>query len=766
MQDGFQSVEKYGSDGSSLDVESQQREDQILDRFDSGDDADWLALSRDAYETSTTYFDANIRRQIEKNISLYRSKHPAGSKYHNETYKFRSKVFRPKTRASIRRHEAAATLAFFSTQDMVSCSAENHNDEKSVAGAKIGKNWLDFRLEHSIRWFQTLIGAYNDAMINGIVISRQEWIYEEEETKEKIPKIENGLVVINDDGSPITTTISRYEIKKDTPDIVLIPIENFRFSTAADWRDPVGTSPFLIEMIPMFVQDVLERANSVNSKTGEAKWKNVDDDTLLSARQTGDYDTTRLVREGKREDPKDQTHKVKMFDVVWVHRNIVRKGGTDYMYYTLGTEFLLSDPVPLEDVFLHGRPYVVGSTLIEPHRNYPSGLPELTQELQVEANDLANQRLDNIKLILNKRYRAKRGSNVDWRALKTSVPGGIILMDDLNDVVPEEFSDVTGSAYQEQDRVNVDFDEIIGQFSMGSVQTNRSLNETVGGMNIAADDSSAIVEYQLRVFTETWVENVLRQLIRMGQKYETDEKVLSVVGGDVTIEDDKAPSTPPPDPNAPPVPPEAPKPMKPQEISELMDEAYSVRIAIGYGATSPHKRIEKLTLGLATIAQFMPDQLQSLKGNAIKQEIFGALGYRDGSRFFEEKQDANPEMAQLQQQVQELTQIIESKKAEKEAEGQVKLQIAQMKEQGDMQRMQMKLAADGQLSQLTTQINYIQQQIAAEKNDIARGQLILQQDALEFKKRDRELELLAADNDKMSGVLMRDDYGMVPAAEG
>ncbi len=307
-------------------------------------------------------------------------------------------------------------------------------------------------------------------------------------------------------------------------------------------------------------------------------------------------------------------------------------------------------------------------------------------------------------------------------------------MDNLEDVVAEEFHDVTSSAYQEQDRVNVDFDELVGNFSMSSVQTNHHLQETVGGMDIASDDSNVLTEYQLRVFTETWVEPMLRQFITMGQKYETDQKVLRIVGEGAD----------------------------PQTVVSLMDTAYGIKVAVGYGATSPQKRIEKISIGLKTIGEFLPQMLQKINAEEVTREVFGALGYKDGSRFFTSSDEENPEVAELRGQVQQLQQQLESGAAEKQAESQGKLQIAQIKDQGDTQRLQLKLQAEADISRLDIQIKYIKEQIAAEKNDIARGELILQQDALEFKKRETEINLLTQENDRISSVLERDDYGMVP----
>jgi len=699
---------------------------------------DWIAIARDAYETSTSYLDNNIRKQIEKNLALFRSKHPSGSKYYSDSYKYRSKVFRPKVRSMIRRHEAAAAVAFFGTLDVVNCLPENPADDNSVKGAKISKNWLTYHLDHSIPWFQTLIGAYQDAMTSGVVISRQEWLYETEDfdVDEHVFGLDN-LVMVDEDGEPVLQTITKTRSKIDKPDVGVVPLENFRFASGADWRDPIGTSPYLIEIMPMFAIDVKQRMKVADDKTGEAKWLLLTDGQIQSAMKSGEFDSTRAAREGKRTDSKDESHQLSLYDIVWVHRNIVKIDNDDMIFYTLGSGELLSEPVPLIEVFKQGRPYVMGSCLIETHRIYPSGLPELSQDLVTETNDLANQRLDNIKLILNKRYKARRNASVDWKALTTSVPGGVILMDDLDDVKEESFSDVTGSAYQEQDRINVDFDELVGAFSTGSVQTNRSLNETVGGMSMALDDSNIITEYQLRVFTETWVEPVLNQLMEMGKVYETDERVLKLIGEGTESE----------------------------QTSELMDTNYSVKVAVGFGATSPHKRVERLVTGIKTIGEVLPGAIDTIDQDEVMKEIFGSLGYRDGDRFVtkpEGGQEEDPRIKQLTQVVQELQQQISTDQIRYDTQ----VKIAQIKDQGDTQRKQLALVAERELADLDVKIKYIKEQIAAEKNDIARGELILQQETLQFKKRDRELELLTNENDRLSSVLMNDRYGMVPAAEG
>ena len=61
---------------------------------------DYLKLSKDAYETAVSYVDTNYRKQWDNSIRAFNNKHPVGSKYLSESYKYRSKNFRPKTRLS------------------------------------------------------------------------------------------------------------------------------------------------------------------------------------------------------------------------------------------------------------------------------------------------------------------------------------------------------------------------------------------------------------------------------------------------------------------------------------------------------------------------------------------------------------------------------------------------------------------------------------------------------------------------------------------
>lgn len=586
---------------------------------------DWLQLAKQSYDSSTSYVDNNFRKKWEDSLRMFQSKHPADSKYNSEAYKHRSKIFRPKFRSAERKNEAAAAAAFFANQDVVSITATNPAKQESQASADILTEILNYRLSKTIPWFQTLIGGIQDAQVMGAVCSYQYWKYKDEVLVTGYePELDEYGMIKYDGDKPVMKPVKERVIKDDKPCVELIPLENIRIDPGANWTDPVNSSPYFIWMIPMYICDIKEQMETVDEKTGMPKWKKADDGVLRSA-VNQKYDSTRQAREGKREDSKQADKPVTEFEIAWVHLNIIRKDGDDYVYYTIGTEYLLSDPKLLKEVYFHGiRPFVMGVAVIETHKIIPSGMAELGDGLQKEANEIVNQRLDNVKLVLNKRWIVKRGSQVDLKSLVRNVAGSVTLANEVSDVQEINWPDVTSSAFAEQDRINVDYDELLGNFSSGSVMTNRKMGETVGGMGMIASGANQMTEYLIRTFSETWVEPVLRQLVKLEQAYETDEVILTLAGESAQL-------------------------FQKYGISEvndsLLNQDLTVTVNVGIGATDPNMKMQKFMGGMNALMQL--SQVPGINKEEVTKEIFGLMGYKDGKRFFGDKQ---PDQKKLQMQ--------------------------------------------------------------------------------------------------------------------
>ena len=627
----------------------------------------WLMMARDAYQTSTDWFDSNIRSQMERNLDNFHSRHPSGSKYHTAPYRNRSKLFRPKTRASERKFGAAVAKAFFGNNEVVSVAAQNQLDPAAVASSNINKEMLQYRLDNTIPWYLTLIGAAQDAYVTGIVISRQYWQYETQ-------SIFDGSY-LGPDGEEVPNF--RTQKIKDQPDIKLIPIEFFRFDPGANWRDVVGTSPYLVEVIPMYLMEARRNMLGPDDDMAiEGKWRYLTDGELLSAGGV-DNDSISRVREGRRADPRDnRPTATNDFDIVPVHRNIIKNpvDNQDYMYYTAGTSHMLSDPVPMNRQYPHLSPgerdYTVGFSVVESHKAYPSGKVQLTESIQAAANHLQNQRFDNVQLALNKRYVIRRGSSVDLTALRNSVPGGVYEVDDVNaDIREEQTTDVTSSSYNEQDRLNADFDDLGGQFNSGSVSTNRQLGETVGGMAMLRGDADAMTEFDATTFGLTWATPALKQVMKLIQHYESDETLIMVAASNVQ---------------------DLNYPMD-QISDELLKKNLLLNIRIGTGATDPLSRVNNLRLGMESLSAF-PTIMGRINEDEVAKEIFNAVGYSDGSRFLIEDEEG-PSVEELMAQVEEMSPYYEeaqAKMALEQQKGEQALKLEQIRQEGARQLQAMK----------------------------------------------------------------------------
>jgi hypothetical protein len=713
----------------SVSVEQMDNDTPLVEDF-------WLRIAREAYEDSSDWVDSNLREQWEKSISLFNSKHPPGSKYNTGAYEKRSRFFRPKTRTAVRNLQSAMAVAFFTNEDVLSVQPRNPNDLEQVAAAAVSQSIMQYRLTNTIPWFQTMSAALQDAAVQGVCISHQYWEYEEQE--ESYINVDNqNRPIMDDSGSPVIT--KQKSSVKDKPVIELISPENIRIDPASHWHDPIESSPYVIHLIPMYIQDVRQ-------KMEDGEWIDIPVEELLASENNEDDNTTRLVRDQPREDRLDNDAgygDIDSYKIIWVHKNIIKKEGIDWCYYTAGIDAILSEPKTLQEMYpwlrSGERPYVMGYTNVESHRIYPAGTVELTQELQAAANDIWNQRFDNVRLAMNKRYHIRRDRNIDLDALFRSVPGGAVEMDDPDaDVRVIDTRDVTGSAYAEQDRINMDFDELQGNFSTSTVQGARSLNETVGGMSLMASNSGTVTEYVLRTFSETWVERVLKQMMRLEQYYETDTVILELAGDAAAQVNEQFQGA----------------------VDDLLKYEVLLKVNVGISATDPLRKVQNLVSGIQMLGE-LPGFAQSLNVPEVVKEVFGQLGYKDGERFVNMEED--PRIAELTAQLEQMQMYIESEQGKL----QNRLMVEQMKQQGNLEAANLKHGAEIRMKEMEGQLKYLDLQLKQEDVATRRAELMLQREALINQIADTELqrqEEMVAEGDV--GVMARNDYNQIPYAVG
>jgi hypothetical protein len=660
------------------------------------DEATAARVGREIWSASTNWINSSKRAQWGDSLRAFQSRHPSGSKYLSGDYRFRSTMFRPKTRAMVRRDEAATASAFFSNEDVVSIQAEDDDDPRQQASAEILKALLQYRLTKTVPWFLTLVGARQDAEVMGICVGKADWEYDERFIRSEKRQVmgTDGMPVWDDKrGKVMMEDVDLYEKVKDQPRVTLLAPENFRFEPGCDWRNPVKSSPYLVEMDPVYIQEALERMES--HRGAPAAWKRVAASALRGATDTDD-DTTRRSREAGRVPGKDDdAWKPRDFDICWTRINIVKWGGQDWWYRTLGSSGeILEPPRPLKEVHLHGeRPYVVGTVVLETHKTYPSSKVELTKDLQRAANQDWNSRFDAVMLGLQPRQFVREGSGADINDLRAFMPAKVVMLKGRpgeplqNDVTWDRPPPVDGASFQEQDRINLDWDDLTGAFTNSSVQASQIQQQSATGMNLMSGEASGLNEYELRLFAETWVDPMIRLLVKLEQAYETDPVILAIAGKKAQLFQKYGVS---------------------QIDDDLLNQEVTTRVNVGIGATNPALKLKNFAAGAQILgAIFGPSAAMGANFEEVAGEVFALLGYKDGKRFFQPGYD--PRVNMLQQQIQKLQKGQHGQQGGPAGDPQ-RLQAAQVTSQGKLQEAQIKAQTEEKVAQIEAHSDQMSEQ--------------------------------------------------------
>jgi hypothetical protein len=569
------------------------------------DDAFWIGLASVNLATGQNYQNAALTNQWERNADHFNNKHYRRSAYTSKLYAGRSRLFRPLTRSVERSGAAQFAAAMFSNLEIIDITPENGGDPEQLASARMIKHIMKYRLEKTIPWYLTALGAWQDTRVYGPCATYTTWEYREQKVE-----AEKGE----------SSEFTEAEVLSDKPVIEMIPPEGLIVDPACDWRDPINSSPYVLRLVPMYVVDVEDRMNDSDESKAEP-WLTLTREQILSA-GTDRYNQVRQAREGDNRPDKFDSQDRPEFKIVMAIENYVRLDGKEWVYWTIGSN-LLTQPIPLKKAYPVGRrPITYGFSVIEAHKYSPSSPTELISQLQMAINDTANLRMDNVRLALNKRYILRRGSAIDLDALMASVPGGGIYTNDPErDVKVVTTSDVTASSYKEQERLETESNDITGSFTGSSIQNNRALNETVGGMEMLAEGSNAISEFDIRTFAETFMKPQLELLMAYIRMNETDDVLLNMafqeglkVAGFEAAEGETEEET------------------KTRLIERMRKDAMTLRVNVGLGATSPQRKSDTLTRTVNTIAQ-NEKQAARIDWDEVTLEQFAANGYGDGKRF-------------------------------------------------------------------------------------------------------------------------------------
>lgn len=594
------------------------------DGDDRPSEQDFLRIVSDAEQQAQLYSNQVNRKSWTRSYRAYQQQHFVGSKYSSPEYANRSKLFVPKTRAAVRKDLAALSASLFGSIDAVTCVPGNEADPRQKASAAVVQELVNYRTDRSsgkasIPWFHVALGARQTSLLTGICLSKQYWKLELRKSGTEKAFHDDGTTPMVDEETGEHMERDVFKPHIDRPDICLFPPENFSIDPAADWTNPAQDAAYILLKYPMRIDEIRSKQNDPRNP-----WRNLSDTQLRGAIQAKANMDQASIRRSREQglDRYDETQTGQQFDVLWVYETFVRVGGTDWTYFSIGSQHLLTDPKPVEEVYpeqFGERPLVMGYGAFEAFRIFPMSAVESWSMLQMESNDLRNLVLDALKQNVMPVTKVRRGRSIDLDQLKRRGQGSAIMVNDKDDVTWERPPEPPATAHAMKQMLDIEFDDLAGQQNYGTVADNNALGKTLGGLKLAAGAANAVQEFDQRVFIETWCEPVLAQLVRLEQYYESDPVILGLCGDRAQL-------------------------MVKYGINEIDDELIenevAIRVNIGLGAGDPQQRLAKFQMAAQVVGPVLQQSPEFLSGKkefdteAIMAEVFGAVGYRDGGRRF------------------------------------------------------------------------------------------------------------------------------------
>ncbi len=177
------------------------------------------------------------------------------------------------------------------------------------------------------------------------------------------------------------------------------------------------------------------------------------------------------------------------------------------------------------------KPFVAATFSPLPFEFYGQGVPEVMEDLQKILNDLANSRLQNIKLVVNRMWLMAIGA-VDKRDL-VSKPGGIIPVNSQEfdkAIRPLPTPDVTSSAYNEQEIIQQAIQNATGasDYVRGNA-SDISPNQTATEVMKKTEMASSRFAFVFRLMADQSIKEIARLFMSLLQQYMTEEKSIKIL---------------------------------------------------------------------------------------------------------------------------------------------------------------------------------------------------------------------------------------------
>lgn len=357
------------------------------------------------------------------------------------------------------------------------------------------------------------------ALIYGTAIGKTFWDYTAKKRTRQVPVFE---MVVDEyyRETPQQTGWEEEEYDRiimDDPNFEVVPIYDF-------YVDPAATS---IEDARFCIQKKLMTRKQIEELEDNGVYKIPDDLPQQGSGQGDDAKQIDLDRTNARDENPTTNGIDSKFEILeyWEDNRVI---------VVADRQYILRDE---KNPYDHKRiPYIAAPFSPLPFEFYGIGIPMIMGDLQDILNDLANSRLENIKLSINKMWLRRPGSVADDQ-LKTR-PGGVIDVNgDLNNSIrPLEFPDVTGSSYREQQEILNAIQNVTGASDYIRGQASDTIpKQTATEVMQKTQQASNRFVYVFKMMAEQSIAKIADFFIELSKQYITEEKTIKILGNKANI---------------------------------------------------------------------------------------------------------------------------------------------------------------------------------------------------------------------------------------
>ena len=493
-------------------------------------------------DSATGNFNTELSEQREQSMKYY-----LGEPFGNEI-EGRSEIVTTDVRDTIEYIMPSLMRIFTTHNNVAEFEPEGPED---VEMAQQATDYVNYVFNRQNNGFKVLYDVFKDALISKTGIVKHYWEEKTEVSTENytnLTEIEYQSILANDDleviehtenvvqkavtddfGNLISPKVSEHDVKvKKTKDngqvrVVSVPPEEFLVSRRST---SIEDANFVCHRVKKTVSDlILEGYDPA-----------VVEELPTYTQNNAEYDEERLARFSFDDDsvPADEgegpSRKV-WLEECYIHLDYDGDGIAELRKITKGGNIIL-DNEEIDSV-----PFSTICPLPIPHKFHGMSIADTVQDIQLIKSTIMRNLLDNMYLTNNARYAVLAGQ-VELDDLLSSKPGGIVRMRAPGAVTALPTPQIQPYAFQ-----MVQYLDGIREERSGVSKMTQGLNPDVltshvtsGAISAATESSMQRIELIARIFAETGIKDLFRNIYSLIQRYENRQKMAYLNGKFVPID--------------------------------------------------------------------------------------------------------------------------------------------------------------------------------------------------------------------------------------